>query len=437
MVEPHAPKEVEPMAKSPKKASTNVYEVAQAQLGRAADVVGLEQRLHLILSQPQNELIVNFPVRMDNGEFRLFKGYRIQHNNIMGPYKGGIRYHPEVHLDEVKALAAWMTWKCALMEIPFGGAKGGIKFDPNQHSKTELERITRRFTHALGSNIGPNYDIPAPDMGTNAQTMVWMMDTFMNSGPRVDKNALRGVVTGKSPTSGGSHGREKATGQGLVYVIQEWAEEHGYSLDGATFSVQGFGNVGSHAARILCRLGASLIAVMDHTGAIANPEGIHPTRLSQHIGQTGGVHGYTGAHPVSREEFFATPVEIFIPAALELQVTADTAPLMKCRLVVEGANGPTDLDGERILLQKGTHVLPDILANAGGVTVSYFEWLQNRRAETWTLEEVDARLYRMMHHAYRTVRRIALERGIDNRTAAYVHGLHRIQEVYRERGIFP
>ncbi len=423
-------------ARTPKQ-KQSVFEVAQAQLNRAAEAIQIEDRLHMILSQPKNELIVNFPVRMDDGNYRLFKGYRIQHNDIMGPYKGGIRYHPEVHLDEVKALASWMTWKCAVMEIPYGGAKGGVKFDPRQHSQAELERITRRFTHALGDNIGPNYDIPAPDMGTNAQTMVWMMDTYMNRGPSRDKNALRGVVTGKSLTSGGSQGREKATGQGLVYVVQEWAREHDFSLDGATFSVQGFGNVGSHAANILSRMGASMIAVQDHTGAIVNPEGIHPRRLAKHVQDTGGVAGYKGAEAVEKNAFFATEVDIFIPAALELQITAETAPLMRCKLVAEGANGPTDLEGEAILRDKGVHLLPDILANAGGVTVSYFEWLQNRRAESWTLDDVDQRLHQMMVKAYRTVRRIAREHGTDNRTAAYIHGLNRIQEVYRERGIFP
>jgi glutamate dehydrogenase (NAD(P)+) len=415
----------------------NAYEMATAQLNRAAEVMGLDPEIHTILSQPKNELIVNFPVRMDDGKYQIFKGYRIQHSNIMGPYKGGIRFHHEVHLDEVKALAAWMTWKCAVMEIPFGGAKGGIKFDPRQHSASELERITRRFTHALGNNIGPDHDIPAPDVGTNAQTMVWLMDTYMNFTPSDRKNAVRGVVTGKSLTSGGSQGREKATGQGLVHIVEEWAKENHFSLDGATFCVQGFGNVGSNAARILSRLGASLIAVQDHTGAIRSNEGLHPGRLADWVKQHGGVAGYAGGDVITREDFFGTPCDLFIPAALENQITSETAPLMKCRAVFEGANGPTDLDGDRILAEKGIDVLPDVLANAGGVTVSYFEWLQNRRAEAWTLEEVDHKLHHMMTHAYATVRAIANERKIDNRTAAYVHALTRIQSVYKERGIFP
>lgn len=426
-----------PSKKRRARKAPTVFEVAGKQFGRAADALGLDNHLRTILAQPKNELIVNFPVRMDDGTFQLFKGYRIQHNNIMGPYKGGMRYHPEVHLDEVKALASWMTWKSALLEIPFGGAKGGIKFDPSRHSQGELERITRRFTHALGSNIGPDHDIPAPDMGTNSQTMVWMMDTFMNSGSRERKNAQRGVVTGKSVTSGGSRGRSKATGQGLVYMVQEWADENGFNLDGARVSVQGFGKVGAAAAQILNRLGCILVAVQDHTGALVNPEGIHPKRLREYIQRTGGVAGYPAGDAVDRNAFFGAEVDIFIPAALEMQITAETAPLLKCKLVAEGANGPTDLDGERILAEKGIDVLPDILANAGGVTVSYFEWLQNRRAEQWTLEEVDTKLHRQMVRAYRTMRRLCNEHNVSNRTAAYLHGLMRIAEVYRERGIFP
>lgn len=416
---------------------SNVYEIAQAQFEKASHHLGLDDKLKLILSQPKSELIVNFPVLMDNGEYELFKGYRIQHNNIMGPYKGGIRFHHEVHLDEVKALAAWMTWKCSLMEIPFGGAKGGIKFNPRDYSQQELERITRRFTHALGNNIGPDHDIPAPDMGTNSQTMVWMMDTYMNNVPQDRKNAVRGIVTGKSVTSGGSLGRDKATGQGLAFAVQAWAEERSFDLSSADFIVQGFGNVGFHAARLLAEGGSTLKAVMDHTGSIRNVNGIDPLALIEHCKATGGVTGFEGAEEIDRETFFSTQADIFVPAALEMQITAETAPMMNFKLVAEGANGPTDLDGERIMLEKGCEFLPDILANAGGVTVSYFEWLQNRRAESWTEEDVDARLLTKINNAYAKVRSIAREYGVDNRTAAYIHSISRIQTVYRERGIFP
>ena len=419
------------------KKKENVFDIAREQFSRAAEAIKLDNWLRVVLSQPKNELIVNFPVRMDDGTYKTFKGYRIQHNNIMGPFKGGLRFHHDVHLDEVKALASWMTWKCALMEIPFGGGKGGIKMNPRDYSEGELERITRRFTHSLGANIGPEHDIPAPDMGTNSQTMVWMMDTYMNSGPRTTKNSMRGVVTGKTLISGGSRGRDKATGQGLVYCLREWAEERKFNLDGSTFSVQGFGKVGAAAAAILTRLGASMVAVSDHTGSIASPEGIHPKRLAQYVKENGGLAGYSGGKEISREEFFSTPVDIFIPAALELQITGETAPLMKCRVVAEGANGPCSPQGEAILAKNGIDIIPDILANAGGVTVSYFEWLQNRRAESWSLEEVDARLHVMMRQAYETMRRVADEYGVDNRTAAYIHGINRVQAVYKERGVFP
>jgi glutamate dehydrogenase (NAD(P)+) len=355
----------------------------------------------------------------------------------MGPYKGGIRFHPEVHLDEVKALAAWMTWKCSLMEIPFGGAKGGIKFNPRDYSRQELERITRRFTHALGSNIGPDHDIPAPDMGTNSQTMVWMMDTFMNTVSHDRKNAVRGIVTGKSVTSGGSLGRGKATGQGLVFAVKAWAKERSFDLTKSDFVVQGFGNVGYHAARLLAGEGSKLKAVQDHTGSIRNEAGIDPVELGAYVLETGGISGFAGASACSREEFFSTQADIFVPAALEQQITAETAPIMNFKLIAEGANGPTDLDGERIMLEKGAEFLPDILANGGGVTVSYFEWLQNRRAESWTEEDVDGRLLNKVNNAYGNMRALAKEYQVDNRTAAYMHAIRRIQVVYDERGIFP
>jgi glutamate dehydrogenase (NAD(P)+) len=274
-------------------------------------------------------------------------------------------------------------------------------------------------------------------MGTNSQTMVWMMDTYMNNVPQDRKNAVRGIVTGKSVTSGGSLGRDKATGQGLAFAVQAWAEERSFDLSSADFIVQGFGNVGFHAARLLAEGGSTLKAVMDHTGSIRNVNGIDPLALIEHCKATGGVAGFEGAEAIDRDTFFSTQADIFVPAALEMQITAETAPMMNFKLVAEGANGPTDLDGERIMLEKGCEFLPDILANAGGVTVSYFEWLQNRRAESWTEEDVDARLLTKINNAYAKVRSIAREYGVDNRTAAYIHSISRIQTVYRERGIFP
>jgi glutamate dehydrogenase (NAD(P)+) len=418
-------------------AKPNPYQVAQQQFEKAADFMDLPSYLRQILSQPKNELIVNFPVKLDNGEYKLFKGYRVQHNNVLGPYKGGIRYHHEVTLDEIKALGAWMTYKCALHDIPFGGAKGGIKFNPRDHSPGELERITRRFTFALGNNIGPEHDIPAPDVGTNAQVMVWMMDTYVSLAGSEQPHVGRGVVTGKSISAGGSHGREQATGQGIVHCITEWARDARCELNGATFAVQGFGNVGSHVAKILARTGASLTAVGDWKGYVSNPEGINPYKLSEYVQRTGSVVGYPGTHAIPRDQFFATEVDIFIPAALELEIGVAEARSMRCKLVAEGANGPTDPRAEPILLDKGVHIIPDILANSGGVCVSYYEWLQNKRSEVWDLEEVEERLAKRMKRTYLAVSEYAANRKCDWRTAAMCLALGRISKAYGERGIFP
>jgi glutamate dehydrogenase (NAD(P)+) len=367
----------------------------------------------------------------------MFKGYRVQHSNILGPYKGGIRYHELVSLDEVKALASWMTYKCALHDIPFGGGKGGIKFMPRKHSVGELERITRRFTHSLGANIGPEYDIPAPDVGTNAQTMVWMMDTYMNVVGFTDKNANRRVVTGKTLASGGSHGRESATGQGIVHCITEWARDHHFDLNAASFTVQGFGNVGSNAAKILARTGASMIAAGDWKGYIANDDGINPYKLSEFVQRTGSVAGYPGSHAITREEFFAFKADIFIPAALELEIGIPEARALNVKLIVEGANGPTETAAEPILHEKGIQLIPDILANSGGVVVSYYEWLQNKRSERWDLEEVEERLAKRMKRTFLAVSEYAAQKKCDWRMAAMCIALDRIGRAYLERGIFP
>jgi glutamate dehydrogenase (NAD(P)+) len=415
----------------------NLYAVAQSQLEKAARVMNLAHDVYTILSQPKNELIVHFPVRMDNGDYLLFKGYRVQHNNVLGPYKGGIRYHEDVTLDELKGLAAAMTWKSALHDIPFGGAKGGIKFSPRLHSRQELERITRRYTSALGNNIGPDVDIPAPDVGTNAQIMVWIMDTYMNVVGAGEKQSVRQVVTGKTIACGGSYGRDTATGQGLVHCITEWAKDRHFNLNGCSFTVQGFGNVGSHAAKILSRMGAVLVGVGDYKGYIANPEGINPYKLSEHAGATGSVEGYRGATAITRDEFFSMEADLFIPAALELEIGEKEARSLRVKAVVEGANGPTYPEAESILLDRGIDVLPDILVNSGGVAVSYYEWLQNKRSERWDLEEVETRLEKRMKKTYSMVRDVANERKVDFRTAAYIIGLERISVAYSERGIFP
>jgi len=413
------------------------FKVVQDYLDRAAKAINLEPFVRTILSQPKNELIINFPVKMDNGEVRLFKGYRVQHNNLLGPFKGGMRFHPSVTLDDVKALAAMMTWKSALMRLPYGGGKGGIKFDPHAVSKAELQRITRRFTHALGENIGPEYDIPAPDVGTNGQTMAWMMDTYSNMVGASNKQSVKGVVTGKPVSSGGTLGRAKATGQGMVFCIVEWAKEKNFNLEGSTMSVQGFGNVGSNAAVILSRLGVSTIAVGDHTGYLINPEGFNAHKLQDYVAAKGSIAGYPGGKPITREEFFATKCDIFAPCALENQIGEAEARAIDTKLIVEGANGPTHPSGEKILLERGIDIIPDVLANSGGVTVSYYEWVQNKRSESWTEEEVDAKLERAMTRAYKEVADFARLKKIDRRVAAYAIALQRIEAVYKEREIFP
>jgi glutamate dehydrogenase (NAD(P)+) len=416
----------------------DLYEMAVAQFERAADMTDLRPSLRAILSEPKNEIIVNFPVRMDSGETLMCKGYRIQHNNILGCYKGGLRFSPHVSLPEVKALAAWMTWKCALTEVPFGGGKGGIQIDPAQLSAGELERVTRRFTHALGSNIGPDYDIPAPDMGTNAQIMVWMMDTYMNTIAYAHKNVSRHVVTGKSIPAGGSVGRDEATGRGTVYNISSWATERGIDLSQCTFTVQGFGNVGSFAAKVLQdEYGARLIAVQDHTGSLANARGLDANELMAHVAREGGVAGYEKAEEIGSDDFWRTKTDIVIPAALEWQITSRNAPLIDARLVAEGANGPTTLAGERILLANGIDVLPDILCNSGGVIVSFFEWTQNKRGETWYLDEVRHKLKRRIADAYDRTSHAMQQYGCNRREGAMVAAVSRVAGAYDERGIFP
>jgi glutamate dehydrogenase (NAD(P)+) len=428
-----------PPSKAPGSAAKeyDFYKTVQDHLDRAAKLAKIEPFVQTILSQPKNELIVNFPVRMDTGEVRLFKGYRVQHNNLLGPFKGGMRYHPQVSLDDVKALAATMTWKSALLRLPFGGGKGGIKFDPHSVSKHELQRITRRFTHALGENIGPEYDIPAPDVGTNAQIMAWMMDTYSNMVGSAQKQMVKGIVTGKPVASGGTLGRQKATGQGLVYCILEWATERAFTLEGSTLTVQGFGNVGSNTAVILSRLGVATIAVGDHTGYLFNPEGLNAHKLQDYVEAHGSISGYPGGKPITREEFFAIKADIFAPCALENQVGEAEARSLDVKLVAEGANGPCAPAGERILLEKGIDLLPDVLANSGGVTVSYYEWVQNKRSEMWSEEEVDSRLETAMKRAYREVSEYARNNKCDMRMAAYALALKRIEAVYKEREIFP
>jgi len=416
----------------------SLYDNVTKQFEKAADMMNLDPGVRSILSKTANEIVVHFPARMDDGTVKMFTGYRVQHNNALGPYKGGLRFHPAVNIDEVRALATWMTWKSAIVDIPFGGAKGGIQMDPSEYSIGEIERIARRFTYALGNNIGPEYDIPAPDVNTNAQIMAWILDTYLSTVPPQDRQRCLHVVTGKPVESGGSLGREKATGQGVVFLIEEWAKECEFDLKGAKYIVQGFGNVGSWAARCLKKLGSKLIAVEDASGAIINTKGIDPDGLARYaVIHKGLIAGYPKAQPIDRKEFLSLKADILIPAALENQITAETAPQLNVRLVAEGANGPTDPDGDAILQERGIDVIPDILCNAGGVVVSYFEWLQNKRSEFWDLEEVDSKLRKTLVNGYRRVRNAVNEHGTDSRTAAYKVALSRLETAYRNRGIFP
>jgi glutamate dehydrogenase (NAD(P)+) len=415
----------------------NLYFQTIGSVLEAADLLDVPHRVKLILSQPKNEIMVHCPVQMDDGTWQLFKGYRVQHNNVLGPYKGGIRYHPEVKLDEVKTLALLMTMKCALARLPFGGAKGALKIDPRGVSKNELMRVTRRLTAALGNNIGPDYDIPAPDVGTNAQIMAWMADTYINFAETSAKVTARGVVTGKPLEFGGSAGREKATGQGLVYVLDELLPGMNIELDKVSYSLIGYGNVGSWTGRLLQARGSTLKAVMDHTGAIYNQDGIDAEALAVHVQQTGGVHNFPDAKAISNEAFYATPVDLFIPAALEQMVDLEHAKHIKCRVLVEAANAPTTPHAERYLLDQGIEVLPAILCNAGGVTVSYFEWKQNRQSETWDEELVDERLKKTMVRSAQRVLEMSKKLNCNMRLASYAAAIEHINNVYELRGVFP
>ena len=415
----------------------NLYDKVIRHLNQVADFMGLDPDVRKILSETLSEVVVNFPVKMDDGRIEVLTGYRVQHNNVLGPFNGGLRFHQAVDIENIRALAIRMTLRRSMVGVPFGGAMGGIQIDPRRYSMDELERITRRFTFSLGSNIGPEYDIPAPEMGTNPQIMAWMLDTYLSTVPPQVRNRCRHVVVGKPLALGGCPGREKAAGQGLVYVLRRWAEERDVPLDRATFFLQGYGVVGSWAARLLGQLGARLVAVEDASGAMSNPDGIDPEDLASHVRSQGLIRGYGKASPVDHEAFLRTRADIFIPAAYQDQITAETAPLLDVRLVAEGANTPTDAEGESVLRDRGIEVLPDFLCNCGIVLVNYFEWLQNRRSETWTLETVDERIRSAVLQTYDDVLQTAAERNTDLRTAAHALALARLEHVYRKRGIFP
>jgi len=422
------------------KSGPKLHESAVRQFQRAGDLIGIAEHQRAMLAEPKNEIIVNFPVRMDDGSIRMFRGYRIQHNNILGPYKGGLRFHPDVDRDEVKALAAWMTFKTALTGIPYGGAKGGVTLDPHEHSETELERIVRRFTHALGENIGPNHDIPAPDVGTNSQTMDWLMDTYINVQDTSMRQNAKGVVTGKSVPCGGSLGREEATGSGVLYSLRHWCGENDAMLQDLTAAVQGFGNVGRHFARLAQASGVKVVTVADHTATLRKEGGLDIPALLEYTAEHRVLKGFPAAEEVETESLFEEDVDVFVPAALENQITAERAERLKCRLIIEAANGPTTPDAEEILSERDIEVIPDILANAGGVIVSYFEWLQNKSSEFWKAEVVDEKLRDLIWAAHDRVLDKQKELGKERcslRDAAYAVALCRITEVQTRRGLFP
>ena len=398
----------------------------------AARILNLEPGIWQILTHPKRQAIVSCPVLMDNGQIQVFTGYRVQYNITLGPAKGGIRFHPGVSLDEVTALAAWMTWKCAVAHVPFGGGKGGVICDPTTMSKRELEALTRRYIAEIVDLIGPEKDVPAPDVNTNEQVMAWVMDTYsMHVG-----HTTTSVVTGKPIEMGGSLGRHEATGRGVSIVARESAKHVGFDIKGATVAIQGFGNVGSISAQLLGALGARIVAVADWKGGVYNATGLDVATLAEYVSANRTVAGFSGGDALSNADLFALDVDILIPAALENQITMSNAPGIRARVIIEGANGPTTPDAHAHLHGRGVFVVPDILANSAGVTASYFEWVQDRYGYFWTEKEVNERLELKMCHAFDAVLKTALKYSVDMRTAAYIVAIDRVAAVTRVRGMY-
>src|SRR5688500_9560937 len=413
--------------------SINPWHVAQQQFDIAADKLNLDPGLRQVLREPRRELHVSFPVKMDDGSVRVFSGYRVQHNLGRGPAKGGIRYHQDVSIDEVRALAMWMTWKCAVVGIPFGGGKGGVIVDPKKLSPREVENLTRRFTTEISVLIGPERDIPAPDVNTNAQTMAWIMDTYsMHHG-----YTIAGVVTGKPIAVGGSLGRNEATARGAVFTLLQWAQAKGESLEGARVAIQGYGNAGSIAATLLHEKGSSIVAVSDSTGGIHNGAGLDPAKVSAWKQEHGTVVGFPGSDEVTNQEILEVDCDILVPAALENQITRHNAPRIKARVIAEAANGPTTPDADEILHDRGVFLIPDILCNAGGVTVSYFEWVQDMQSFFWTEDRINDSLKGIMDRAFIDVHAMAERHEVDMRTAAYMVAVARVAEATMLRGLYP
>ena len=409
------------------------WKVALQQFATAADLLSLKRGVRDFLSHPKRELTVNFPVQLEDGSVRVFTGYRVHHSTVLGPTKGGIRYHPDVTLNEIRALAMLMTWKCAVVGLPYGGAKGGVVVNPKELSQEELEHLTRRYATEITMLISPESDIPAPDVGTNPQVMAWIMDTYsMHRGYSVPA-----VVTGKPISIGGSQGRIEATGRGVMIVAREAARHLGMPFQGARVAVQGFGNVGSIAAVLLREQGCRIVAVTDSRGGVYNEKGLDPAELLRHKEQAGTVAGFRGGTPITNEDVLEVPCEILVPSALEGQITERNAGKVKARLIVEGANGPTTPEADAILQDRKVLVVPDILANAGGVTVSYFEWVQDLQSFFWSEEEINERLERIMVRSFREVLGVSQERQVEMRTAALVKAVQRVADALITRGIYP
>jgi glutamate dehydrogenase (NAD(P)+) len=409
------------------------WQMALRQFNEAADYLPLKRGIRDFLAYPKRELTVNFPVKMDDGSVRVFTGHRVHHSTVLGPTKGGIRYHPDVTLNEIRALAMWMTWKCAVVGLPYGGAKGGVVVDPKALSQDELEHLTRRYATEISVLMSPEGDIPAPDVGTNPQVMAWIMDTYsMHRG-----YSAPSVVTGKPIEIGGSHGRVEATGRGVTICVRETARRLGLPLEGATVVVQGYGNVGSIAAYLLHDIGCRVIAVSDSRGGIYNPKGLDPRAVLRHKEATGSVVGFPGADRVTNEELLELPCDILIPSALEAQIHGENAPRIRTRMIVEGANGPLTPDADQVFVERGIPVIPDILANAGGVIVSYFEWVQGLQQFFWTEEEVNQNLERTLVRAFHRVWQTAEEHRVRLRVGALIRAIGRVADALFLRGIYP
>jgi glutamate dehydrogenase (NAD(P)+) len=410
----------------------NPFEAMMSRFDRAAELLDLEPGIYRILRHPEKQLIVSVPVQLDSGDIEVFTGYRVVYNSSRGPSKGGIRFDMQVTLEEVKALAAWMTWKCAVVNLPFGGAKGGVICDPHKMSVGELERLTRRYTSGIMQLLGPDTDVPAPDVNTNERVMAWVMDTYSMRVGRTE-NA---VVTGKPVEMGGSYGRREATGRGCMFVTREAMEHLGLPMQGATVAVQGFGNVGSVAARLLARQGCKIVAISDRFVALHNAKGIDVDAAISWVETHRTLEGFPGADVIDNETLLTADVDILLPAALENVITTKIAPRIRAKVVCEGANGPTTAAADSILDSKGIFVIPDILANAGGVTVSYFEWVQDRMGYFWSEDVVNERLADIMTRSFRDVLELATQHGVNMRTAAYMLSISRVATVHRLRGIY-